>query len=120
MSLGQTFDVTIFKPGDFVDVVGNSKGHGFTGVMKRHNFSGNRATHGTHEYFRHGGSIGHRNPQHTVKGMRMAGRCGATRVTSQNLKVVEVRSGQNLILIKGAVPGARNSLLVLKNAVKKK
>jgi large subunit ribosomal protein L3 len=118
-SIGQQLDASVFRPGDTVDVVGKSKGRGFTGVMKRHNFSGYKATHGTHEYFRHGGSIGNRNPQHTVKGKKMAGRYGGTRVTTQSLKVVEVRGNQNLLLIKGAVPGARNSLLLIKKAVKR-
>jgi len=119
LSLGKKLDVTMFKPGDYVDVIGNSKGKGFAGVMKRHNFSGFRATHGTHECFRHGGSIGCRNPQHVVKGIRMAGRYGATRVTTQNLRVVEVRNNQNLIMIKGAVPGARNTLILIRKASKK-
>ncbi len=116
---GQEIDVNIFKPGDAVDVTGNSKGKGFTGVMKRHNFHGFRATHGTHECFRHGGSIGCRTPQHTIKGRKMAGRSGGSKVTTQNLKIVEVRDKDNLILIKGAVPGSRNSLLLIQKAIKK-
>jgi len=118
LTLGQQVDVSMFKPGDFVDISGKSKGRGFTGVMKRHNFSGFRATHGTHEYFRHGGSIGCREPQHTVKGRKMPGRYGGTRVTTQNLQVVQVREKEHLILIKGALPGARNSLLTIKKATK--
>ena len=117
--LGQQIDATIFKPGDYVDVSGNSKGRGFTGVMKRHNFHGFRASHGTHEYFRHGGSIGCRTPQHTIKGVKMPGRHGGKRVTTQNLKIVEVRSNENLIFIKGAVPGARNTLILIRKATKK-
>jgi len=119
LTLGQQVDVSLFKPGDFVDISGKSKGRGFTGVMKRHNFRGFRATHGTHEYFRHGGSIGCRTPQHTIKGVKMAGRHGDKRVTTQNLKVVEIRNDENLMLIKGAVPGSRNSLLLIRKAVKK-
>lgn len=117
--MGQQIDATLFKPGDFVDITGNSKGRGFTGVIKRHNFHGFRASHGTHEYFRHGGSIGCRTPQHTIKGRKMPGRYGGKRVTTQNLKIVEVRSDENLILIKGAVPGARNTLLLIRKAMKK-
>ncbi len=118
-SLGQEVDVTIFNPGEFVDVTGTSKGRGFTGVMKRHNFRGSISTHGTHEYFRHGGSIGGRFPQHTVKGRKMAGRHGGKRVTVQDLQVVQVRPEEHLLLIKGAVPGARNSLLLIRKAIKK-
>jgi large subunit ribosomal protein L3 len=118
-SLGQELDVGQFKPGDFVDVTGTSKGKGFTGVMKRHNFSGSKATHGSHEYFRHGGSIGCRFPQHTVKGRKMAGRSGAARVTLQNAEVVQVRGREHLLMIKGSVPGARNSLVMIRKAVKK-
>ncbi len=119
LKLGQQVDVSLFKPGDFVDVCGKSKGRGFTGVMKRHNFRGFRATHGTHEYFRHGGSIGCCTPQHTIKGVKMPGRYGGKRVTTQNLTVVEVRNDENLMLIKGAIPGARNSLLLIRKAVKR-
>jgi large subunit ribosomal protein L3 len=118
LELGKKIDVSIFQAGDKVDVIGNSKGRGFTGVMKRHNFAGFKASHGTHEYFRHAGSIGGRSPQHTVKGIKMAGRYGGTRVTIQNLTVMEVRSTQNLILVRGAVPGARNSLLQIQKALK--
>jgi len=119
LSLGQQVDVSMFKAGDSVDVSGTTKGRGFSGVMKRHNFSGYKATHGTHECFRHGGSIGCREPQHTVKGMKMAGRYGGTRVTTQNLKVVQIRPKDHLMLIKGALPGARNSLLYIRKASKK-
>jgi len=118
-SLGQQVDVNIFKPGDYVDIVGTSKGKGFTGVMKRHNFHGSTATHGSHENFRHGGSIGGRYPQHTVKGRKMAGRHGGSRVTTQNLQVVQVRDKENLLLIRGALPGARNSLVFISKAIKK-
>jgi len=118
-SLGQQLDVSMFQPGDFVDISGTSKGRGFAGVLKRHNFSGFRATHGTHEYFRHGGSIGCREPQHTIKGHKMPGHYGGDRVTVQNLLVVQVREKDHLILLKGALPGARNSLLTIRKAVKK-
>ena len=117
--VGQEITVSMFKPGDYVDIVGTSKGRGFTGVIKRHNFHGFPASHGTHEYFRHAGSIGCRFPQHTVKGIKMAGRYGGTRTTVQNLKVMDIRSGQNLLLIKGAIPGPPNALVTIRKAVKK-
>jgi large subunit ribosomal protein L3 len=119
LKLGQQLDVSMFKIGDFVDISGKTKGRGFAGVIKRHNFSGFKATHGTHEYFRHVGSIGCREPQHTVKGRKMPGRYGGTQVTTQNLKVVQVRAKDHLILIKGALPGASNSLLYIRKATKK-
>jgi large subunit ribosomal protein L3 len=116
---GQEITVSLFKAGDYVDVTGMSKGRGFTGVMKRHNFRGFPGSHGTHEYFRHAGSVGCRFPQHTIKGTRMAGRHGGTRTTVQNLKVMDVRASQNLLLIKGAIPGPPNGLVVVRKAVKK-
>ena len=118
-SLGQQIDLSLFKPGDYVDVTGTSKGRGFTGVIKRHNFRGTKATHGTHEYFRHGGSIGGCFPQHTIKGRKMPGRSGAVRVTLQNAEVVQVRDREHLLMIKGGVPGARNSLVLIRKAIKK-
>lgn len=109
----------LFKAGDVVDVTGVSKGRGFAGVIKRHHFSGFPATHGTHEYFRHGGSIGNRSfPGRVFKGKRMAGQLGNERVTIQNLSVVEVRPEENLLLVRGAVPGSRNGLVIVRKAVK--
>jgi len=119
LELGQTIDVDIFNIGDIVDIVGTSKGRGFTGVIKRHHFSRSPMTHGTHEYFRHGGSIGGRYPQHTIKGTRMAGQHGNRQVTMQNLSIVEVQKDQNLLLVKGAVPGHRNGYLLVRRAKKK-
>ena len=119
LSLGQEVDVSLFKPGDYVDVTGTSKGKGFSGVMKRHNFRGTKATHGTHESFRHGGSIGGCVPAHTVKGRKMPGRSGAARVTLQNVEVVQVRDSEHLLMIKGGLPGARNSLVLIRKAIKK-
>ena len=119
LSLGQEVDVSLFKPGDYVDVTGTSKGKGFSGVMKRHNFRGTKATHGTHEYFRHGGSIGGCVPAHTAKGRKMPGRSGAARVTLQNVEVVQVRDSEHLLMIKGGLPGARNSLVLIRKAIKK-
>jgi large subunit ribosomal protein L3 len=107
----------VFAAGEQVQVTGITKGRGTTGVMKRHNFAGFPASHGTHEYFRHGGSIGNRSyPGRVFKGKRMAGRSGAVRVTTRNLQVVAVRPEEDLILVRGAVPGARNGTVVLKKA----
>lgn len=109
----------VFREGDFVDVTGVSKGRGYQGVIKRHHFSGFPATHGTHEYFRHGGSIGNRtHPGRVLKNKRMAGQMGAERVTTQNLTVVGVRADDNVLLVRGAVPGARNGVLIIRPAVK--
>lgn len=108
------------KPGDLVDVVGTSIGKGFQGVMKRHHFSGFPATHGTHEYFRHGGSIGCRKwPGRVFKGRRMGGHMGDERVTVQNIRVVAVRPEDNALLVLGAVPGAKNGYLEVRPAIKK-
>ncbi len=110
----------IFKSGDFVDVTGTSKGRGFAGVMKRHGFGGFPGSHGTHEYFRHGGSIGNRSfPGRVFKGKRMAGHYGAERVTVQNLRVFAVHPEDNLLLVQGAVPGPRGGLVLVRRAVKK-
>ncbi len=107
----------VFEPGQLVHVSGVSKGRGTAGVIKRHKFSGFPASHGTHEYFRHGGSIGNRSyPGRVFKGKRMAGRLGAERVTTRNLVVVALRPEEHLILVRGAVPGARNGTVVLTRA----
>jgi len=107
----------VFEPGQLVHVSGVSKGRGTAGVIKRHKFSGFPASHGTHEYFRHGGSIGNRSyPGRVFKGKRMAGRLGADRVTTRNLVVVALRPEEHLILVRGAVPGARNGTVVLMKA----
>ena len=104
----------VFKPGEVVHVAGVTKGRGTAGVMKRHNFAGFPGSHGTHEYFRHGGSIGNRSfPGRIFKGKRMAGRYGAERVTTRNLEVVAVRPDENLLLVRGAVPGARHGTVVI-------
>jgi large subunit ribosomal protein L3 len=118
--LGQEIRVAdLFKKGDVVDVSGTTKGRGYTGVIKRHGFSGFPGSHGTHEYFRHGGSIGNRSyPGRVFKGKRMAGQYGGDRVTTQNLTVVDVRADENVILIRGAVPGSRNGIVVIRPAVK--
>jgi len=118
--LGQQLSVNdLFKRGDKVDVTGSSKGRGYAGVIKRHGFSGFPGSHGTHEYFRHGGSIGNRSyPGRVFKGKRMAGQLGNDRVTTQNLTIVAVRPEDNILLVRGAVPGARNGIVVIRPAVK--
>ncbi len=117
---GQTINASIFELGDFVDVIGTSKGKGFAGVVKRHNFSGGPKTHGQSDRWRSGGSIGAgTTPGRVFKGTRMAGRMGNDRVTIQNLKVALVDPEKNLIAVRGAVPGARNGLVVVRTAVKR-
>ena len=107
----------VFEPGQLVHVSGVSKGRGTAGVIKRHRFSGFPASHGTHEYFRHGGSIGNRSyPGRVFKGKRMAGRLGHERVTTRNLVVVALHPEEHLVLVRGAVPGARNGTVVLTRA----
>ncbi|MDP2688932.1 MAG: 50S ribosomal protein L3 [Deltaproteobacteria bacterium] len=109
----------VFKVGDYVDVWGKSKGKGFQGSMKRHNFGGGRESHGS-MHNRAPGSIGSSSdPSKVFKGMRMAGHMGDAKVTVQNLKVVDIKAEENLILISGAVPGAVNGLVVIKKAHKK-
>jgi large subunit ribosomal protein L3 len=104
----------VFAAGERIQVTGVTKGRGTAGVIKRHRFSGFPASHGTHEYFRHGGSIGNRSfPGRVFKGKRMAGRYGAERVTTRNILVVAVRGDENLLLVRGAVPGARNGMVLV-------
>ncbi|KAB1640938.1 50S ribosomal protein L3 [Gulosibacter chungangensis] len=117
--LGQELTVEIFEAGQKVDVVGTSKGKGFAGTMKRHNFKGVGASHGQHKNHRKPGSIGaSATPSRVFKGTRMAGRMGADRVTVQNLTVHGVDVERNLLLVKGAVPGAKGRLVFVRNAVK--
>jgi large subunit ribosomal protein L3 len=111
----------LFKAGDHVDVSGTSKGKGFAGVIKRWGFGGFPATHGTHEYFRHGGSIGNRSfPGRVFKGKKMAGHWGNERVTVQNLEVVAVRTDEHLLLVRGAVPGCAGGVVLIRQTVKGK
>lgn len=118
-AIGKELTVEVFNPGEKVDAIGTSKGRGFAGVMKRHGFKGALKTHGTHEFFRHGGAIGmNMTPGHVIKGMKMPGQMGNKRVTTQNLTVVEVRPDDNLVLLKGAVPGAKGSTVFIRHAVK--
>lgn len=118
--IGQEINVAdLFKPGDHIDVAGTSKGHGFTGVIKRWRFGGFPGSHGTHEYFRHGGSIGNRSfPGRVRKGKKMAGHWGNERVSIQNLEVVEVRPEGNLMLVRGSVPGAKRGIVIVNRAAK--
>jgi large subunit ribosomal protein L3 len=119
-TLGQELTVETFEPGQLVDVVGTSKGKGFAGVMKRHGFHGLRASHGVERKHRSPGSIGGcATPGRVFKGVRMAGRMGGERVTTQNLTVHSVDRDKGLILIKGAVPGPRGGLVLVKTAAKK-
>ncbi|MEJ8800998.1 50S ribosomal protein L3 [Pontibacter sp. H249] len=114
-NLGDTVDVNLFVEGEFVDVVGTSKGKGFQGVVKRHNFAGvGGQTHGQHNRARHPGSIGACSwPSRVFKGMRMAGRMGGNRVKIQNLTVVRVIADRNLLVVSGSVPGAKNSYVLI-------
>jgi len=110
----------VFTKGNCVDVVGQSKGKGYQGVMKRHNLGGFRATHGTHEFFRHGGSIGCRmTPGRVHKGKRMSGHMGDERVTVQSLEVFDILTEESVVLIRGSVPGGKNGYVLLQNAVKR-
>ena len=117
--VGQVIKADVFAAGDFVDVTGISKGKGFAGGMKRHNFKGQGASHGNHKHHRAPGSIGAcATPARVFKGMRMAGQYGSTRTTTLNLEVVEGDAERGLILVRGAVPGANGSLVFIRNAVK--
>lgn len=116
---GQELSVEVFEAGQKVDVVGTSKGKGFAGVMKRHNFHGVGASHGAHKNHRKPGSIGGAStPGRVFRGQKMAGRMGAERVTTQNLTIHAIDAEKNLLLIKGAVPGARGRVVLVRNAVK--
>ena len=118
-SLGQEIAVDVFEPGRKVDVVGTSKGKGTAGVMKRHNFKGVSASHGSHRNHRKPGSIGASStPSRVFKGMRMAGRMGNERVTVLGLTVHAVDAEKGLLLVKGAVPGAKGRLVFVRDAVK--
>jgi large subunit ribosomal protein L3 len=119
-TVGQEITLAAFAVGDCVDITGTSKGKGFAGVIKRHGFRGSPGSHGTHEYFRHGGSIGaHSYPGRTFPGTRMPGLFGNSRVTSQNLTIVDIKPERNLLLIRGAVPGSINSIVIVREAAKK-
>ena len=117
---GKTVTVGRFKGVAFVDASATSKGKGFQGVMKKYNFKGFVRTHGTHEFFRHGGSIGTRlTPGHVLRGKKMPGQMGNARVTTQNLRLHSVDEERNLLFIVGAVPGAKGAVVEIRPAVKK-
>ena len=117
--VGQTIGVDIFEPGEFVDVIGRSKGRGFAGVMKRHGFSGGPRTHGQSDRARAPGSIGGgTTPGKVFKGLKMAGHMGNRRITVKGLEVVRVDPDRNLLVVKGGVPGATNGLLHIRRPVK--
>lgn len=115
LNRGDQISVSAFEPGTKVDVVGYSKGRGYAGVMKRHNFKGGQATHGNKDQQRMPGSVASHPQGKVIKGQRMAGRMGNARVTVKNLEVVSVDETKNTIAIKGAVPGARGGLIMIKS-----
>ncbi|SPF38136.1 50S ribosomal subunit protein L3 [Candidatus Desulfosporosinus infrequens] len=117
--IGQEVQVSLFTVGDKIDVVGKAKGKGFAGMIKRHHASRGPMAHGS-KYHRRTGSLGAKGPARVFKGRKLPGRMGGQRVTIQNLEVIRVDADKNLILIKGAVPGANKSLLILKPSVKAK
>ena len=119
-TVGQTIAADTFAVGDWVDVTGISKGKGTAGVMKRHNFSGLPASHGSHKTHRTPGSIGAcSTPGRVFKGLKMAGRMGHEQVTTQNLQIVQADAERELILVKGAVPGPRGGVVIIRAASKK-
>jgi large subunit ribosomal protein L3 len=115
LKVGSTLNVEQFAIGDAVEVVGTSKGKGFAGTVKRHNFSTGPKTHGSHNY-RAPGSIGAGYPQHVMKGMRMAGRMGGARTTTKGLKIVHIDTANNLLAISGSVPGPRQGVVMIRGA----
>lgn len=118
--LGQEISLDMFSEVEFLDITGTSKGKGFQGTVKRHNFTRQPQSHGAHNVHRKPGSIGQSSsPSKVMKGMRMSGRMGGEKVTVQNLKLVKVDAENSILLIKGAVPGAKNGHLIIKPAIKK-
>jgi large subunit ribosomal protein L3 len=113
VKMGDIIDVTTFKVGDVIKVTGTSKGKGFQGVVKRHGFSGQKATHGNKDQLRMPGSIGATEPAHVFKGMRMPGHMGNAKSTTTNLEVIQIDEENNILYIRGSVPGARNSLVMV-------
>jgi len=117
IKVGEKVDVSLFKAGDLVNVTGVSKGKGFAGVVRRHGFAGGPKTHGQSDRHRHAGSIGSTtSPGRVLKGMRMAGHMGDQRVTVRQLEVFQADPARNLLLVRGAVPGARNGLLLIEKS----
>jgi large subunit ribosomal protein L3 len=121
IDLGHKLDVSLFRPGDLVDIVGLSKGRGFAGVVKRYHFSGGPKTHGQSDRHRAPGAVGSgTTPGHVFKGLKMAGRMGNERVTVRRLRVFKAEPDRNLLLVIGAVPGAKNGLLEIRKSKGKK
>ena len=116
-NIGDTISASVFSVGEIVDVTGTTKGKGFQGVIKRHNQSRGPMTHGSH-YHRRPGSLGTMLPKRVLKGKKLAGHMGVDTVTIQNLEIIEVNDAENYILVSGNVPGAKNSLVLIKTAVK--
>lgn len=117
--VGQHIEADVFAEGQLVDVTSVSRGKGFAGTMKRHNFSGQKASHGTHRVHRKPGSVGAcATPARVFRGKKMAGRMGGGKVTTMNLKVVEVDAEAGLLLVRGSVPGPRGGRVVVRNAIK--
>jgi large subunit ribosomal protein L3 len=118
-TVGQELNVEVLEKGDFIDVTAVSRGKGFAGGMKRHGFSGQGASHGNHKKHRAPGSVGQcATPARVFRGLRMAGRMGATKVTTLNLQVVATDAERDLVLVRGAVPGPRGGTVVIRDAVK--
>lgn len=117
--VGQEINVEIFNPGDKVDVTAKSKGKGFAGYIKKYNFSRGPSSHGS-KYHRGGGSLGAKGPARVFKGRKMPGRMGGEKITTLNLEVVKIYPAENLLLVKGAVPGPSKGLVFVKNSVKTK
>ncbi|MFH1011724.1 MAG: 50S ribosomal protein L3 [bacterium] len=115
VTVGQILRCDMFKQGDRVRVTATSKGRGFQGVIKRHGFAGPNASHGTHEFFRHGGAIGaHTDPGRVWKNMKMPGRMGGDRVTVRNLQILRVDPAANLVMVKGSIPGPNGGFVVVR------
>ena len=120
-AVGDELKADVFESGELVDVIGVSKGKGFAGTMKRHNFSGQGASHGNHKHHRAPGSIGQASfPGRVFKGVKMSGHMGHEQVTTLNLEVVEADPERNLLLVKGSVPGPNGGVVIVRNAVKGK
>ena len=119
LTVGEVLGVDIFKDATFVDVTGTTKGKGYAGGMKRHGFSGGRATHGSKFHRDIGGTAMSSTPARTFKGRRMAGHMGNERMTVQNLKVVRVDEEMQVLMVKGAIPGPAQSVVIVKKAIKK-
>jgi large subunit ribosomal protein L3 len=115
LELGARIDASMFEQGEIVDVIGTSKGKGFAGVMKRHNFHGGPKTHGQSDRWRHSGSVGSgTTPGRTFKNMRMAGHLGDARVTVKNLRILSVDPERNLVALRGAIPGPKGGLVLIR------